>query len=79
MALTLIILLWSLAKGLRIVAGIDACLFIDVDHAAARAILSVVLLSAGAELSRFHHQDLLKLVLQLSFSSIAHIWSDDGA
>ena len=40
-----------LSQGLRVVAAVHACLFIDVDHAASRAILGVVLLPASAELS----------------------------
>ena len=75
----IILLGWSVAQRLRVVAGVDARLLVDVDHAASRSILSIVLLSSSTEFTRFHHQDLLKLVLQLSFSSIAHIWSDDGA
>jgi len=80
MTLALVILLrWSLAQGLRIVTGIDTRLFIDVDHAASRAVLGVILPPAGTELSRFHHQDLFKLILQLCSSSIAYVRSDDGA
>ena len=73
----IILLAWPVAQRLRVVAGIDARLLIDVDHATSRSILSIVLLSSSTEFTRFHHQDLLKLILQLCFAAIAHIWCDE--
>lgn len=69
-------MLRPLPKSLGVVTCIHSSFLVDVDHAAAGSILCVILPPTGTEFARLHHEDLLKLVLELCSAAITHIRCD---